>query len=426
MVIFLTGATGFIGRHLASALRAAGHRVIEARRRVSDPALHVAADFTRDLNASDWIPRLANVDCVINAVGILRERGDQTFDRIHTQAPRALFEACVHAGVSRVIQVSALGADTGASGYFRSKHAADEVLASLPLDWTIVQPSVVYGPGGTSARLFTLLASLPVIPLPGRGTQSIQPIHIDDVTAAIVALVSQSDPHSRARVALVGPRKLELREFLTQLRSAIGLRRTRRFGVPMPLMRLMASIAQWLPRSLLDRETLAMLEAGYTADPSVTHSLLGRKPREVSAFVEPRYRDATRQQAQLTWLLPLLRVCIAAVWIWTGIVSLGLYPVEESYALLARVGVDAAFAPLLLYGAALLDFAFGIATLALSRRRLLWLAQMALIVGYTAIITIKLPEFWLHPYGPILKNLPMLVGIYMLYVLEGNEVTRDG
>lgn len=426
MVIFLTGATGFIGRHLASALRAAGHRVIEARRRVSDPALHVAADFTRDLNASDWIPRLANVDCVINAVGILRERGDQTFDRIHTQAPRALFEACVHAGVSRVIQVSALGADTGASGYFRSKHAADEVLASLPLDWTIVQPSVVYGPGGTSARLFTLLASLPVIPLPGRGTQSIQPIHIDDVTAAIVALVSQSDPHSRARVALVGPRKLELREFLTQLRSAIGLRRTRRFGVPMPLMRLMASIAQWLPRSLLDRETLAMLEAGYTADPSVTHSLLGRKPREVSAFVEPRYRDATRQQAQLTWLLPLLRVCIAAVWIWTGIVSLELYPVEESYALLARVGVDAAFAPLLLYGAALLDFAFGIATLALSRRRLLWLAQMALIVGYTAIITIKLPEFWLHPYGPILKNLPMLVGIYMLYVLEGNEVTRDG
>lgn len=426
MVIFLTGATGFIGRHLASALRAAGHRVIEARRRVSDPALHVAADFTRDLNASDWIPRLANVDCVINAVGILRERGDQTFDRIHTQAPRALFEACVHAGVSRVIQVSALGADTGASGYFRSKHAADEVLASLPLDWTIVQPSVVYGPGGTSARLFTLLASLPVIPLPGRGTQSIQPIHIDDVTAAIVALVSQSDPHSRARVALVGPRKLELREFLTQLRSAIGLRRTRRFGVPMPLMRLMASIAQWLPRSLLDRETLAMLEAGYTADPSVTHSLLGRKPREVSAFVEPRYRDATRQQAQLTWLLPLLRVCIAAVWIWTGIVSLGLYPVEESYALLARVGVDAAFAPLLLYGAALLDFAFGIATLALSRRRLLWLAQMALIIGYTAIISIKLPEFWLHPYGPILKNLPMLVGIYMLYVLEGNEVTRDG
>ena len=421
MVIFLTGATGFIGRHLASALRAAGHRVIEARRRASDPDLHVAADFTRDLSPSDWIPRLANVDCVINAVGILRERGDQTFERIHDRAPRALFEACVHAGVTRVIQVSALGADTGASGYFRSKHAADAFLTSLPLDWTIVQPSVVYGPGGTSARLFAMLASLPVIPLPGRGMQSIQPIHIDDVTAAITALVSQNDPHNRARVPLVGPKTLELREFLTQLRDAIGLRRTQHLVVPMPLMRLSAAIAQWLPRSLLDRETLAMLEAGNTADPTVTRRLLRREPREVRAFVESRDRHATRQQAQLTWLLPLLRFSIAAVWIWTGIVSLGLYPVEESYALLARVGVDVALAPLLLYGAALVDFAFGIATLALSRRRLLWLAQMALIIGYTAIISIKLPEFWLHPYGPILKNLPMLVGIYMLYVLEGER-----
>ena len=188
-----------------------------------------------------------------------------------------------------------------------------------------------------------------------------------------------------------------------------------------PLMRLSAAIAQWLPRSLLDRETLAMLEAGNTADPTVTRRLLGREPREVRAFVEPRDRHATRQQAQMTWLLPLLRFSIAAVWIWTGIVSLGLYPVEESYALLARVGVDVALAPLLLYGAALVDFAFGIATLALSRRRLLWLAQIALIIGYTAIISIKLPEFWLHPYGPILKNLPMLVGIYMLYVLEGER-----
>jgi hypothetical protein len=86
--------------------------------------------------------------------------------------------------------------------------------------------------------------------------------------------------------------------------------------------------------------------------------------------------------------------------------------------LLERVGVPQAVAPLLLYGAAGLDFLFGIATLALPRRRLLWLAQIALVLGYTAIITIKLPEFWLHPYGPILKNLPMLVGIYGLYVLE--------
>lgn len=417
MVIFLTGASGFIGHHLSSALRAAGHRVIEARRHATDPNQHMEADFTRDLDAASWIPKLAGVDCVINAVGILRERGQQTFQRIHTQAPRALFEACIRSGVQRVIQISALGADTGASGYFRSKHAADQFLASSPLNWTIVQPSVVYGPGGTSARLFTMLASLPVIPLPGSGTQSIQPVHIDDVVAAIVALVSR-EPASRARVAIVGPKPLELRDFLSQLRSAMGLRRAPRIGVPMGFMRLSAGIAQWLPGSLLDRETLAMLDAGNVADPAPTRALLGHAPRDVHAFVEPRYRETTRQHAQLAWLVPLLRFSIAAVWIWTGIVSLGLYPVEESHALLARVGVSGALSPFLLYGAAFLDLAFGIATLALRRRRFLWLAQIALIVGYTAIISIKLPEFWLHPYGPILKNLPMVAAIYMLYVLE--------
>ena len=174
MRILLTGATGFIGGHLAGALRAAGHRVLEVRRRATDPANHIEADFARDVNAAFWRDKLAGVDCVINAVGILREHGEQTFERIHTRAPRALFEACAQSGVRRIIQISALGADDGTSGYFRSKHEADLYLATLTLDWTIVQPSVVYGPGGTSARLFTMLASLPLIPLPGEGRQALE------------------------------------------------------------------------------------------------------------------------------------------------------------------------------------------------------------------------------------------------------------
>lgn len=416
MHFLLTGATGFIGRHLAQALRAKGHRVVEVRRVVTGPD-QVQGDFTRDLKAEDWRDRLGGIDCVINAVGILREHREQTFERIHSLAPRALFEACAQAGVRRVIQISALGADRGASGYFRSKHEADVYVASLPLDWTIVQPSVVYGPGGTSARLFTMLASFPIIGLPGKGEQQVQPIHIDDLTEAIVRIVDAPNTH-RERIALVGPEPLPLREFLARLRSAMGLARTLNFPVPLVLMRLGASIAQLSPRSLLDRETLAMLEAGNIADPTPTRELLGRTPRNVETFIDARYRRAIAHEGRLLWLLPLLRVSIALVWIWTGIVSLGLYPVHESYALLAQVDVPTALAPLLLYGAAGLDLAFGIGSLVLARRRLLWLAQIALILGYTIIITLKLPEFWLHPYGPILKNLPMLVGIYMLYVLE--------
>lgn len=424
MIVLVTGSSGFIGRHLTEALRARGHCVIEVRRRVSDSARQVEADFTRDLRPEAWIAKLANVDCVINAVGILRERGDQTFERIHALAPSALFEACARAGVRRVIQISALGADSGTSGYFASKHAADEHLAKLPLDYTIVQPSVVYGHGGTSARLFSMLASLPLVPLPGAGRQLLQPIHIDDLVDSLVRLVEQSEPLPR-RIPLVGPSPLPLRDFLQRLRRAMGLKPTWFLPIPIAFMRIGATLAQISPRSLLDRETLAMLEAGNIADADATRRLLGREPRDVDTFVDANQQSLIAGEARLSWLLPLLRFSIAAVWIWTGIVSLGLFPVEESYALLDRVGVPRSLAPVMLYAAAALDLAFGILMLVLAQRRPLYLLQIAVILGYTAIISWRLPEFWLHPYGPILKNLPMLAGIYLLYVME-ERLTVDG
>ncbi len=184
MNVLLTGASGFIGSHLARALRTAGYVVIEARRDIGDFTAAVPVDFTRDLSARDWLPRLAGVDAVINAVGILRQHGEQTFERIHKRAPQALFTACVAAGVRRVVQISALGADRGVTRYFLSKRAADDYLATLPLEWTIVRPAMVFGPGGSSARLFEMLAHLPLVPLPGRGEQRLQPIHIDDLTEA--------------------------------------------------------------------------------------------------------------------------------------------------------------------------------------------------------------------------------------------------
>jgi uncharacterized protein YbjT (DUF2867 family) len=409
MRILITGASGFIGRRLADALRAAGHSVIAATRR--------HADFTRDVDAAVWQPRLAGVDVVINAVGILREHGRQTFERVHVSAPQALFAACAAAGVRRVVQISALGADRGTSGYFRSKRRADEYLAQLPLDWTIVQPSLVFGIGGTSARLFTMMASLPIIALPGQGRQLVQPIHIDDLVLAITELV-RHDGFARRRVALVGPEALTLREFLARLRHALGFRPARFLPIPLALMHAIATVSQLSPRSLLDRESLAMLEAGNTADPTDTRELLARPPRAVEQFVAGSERKLAAEHAELQWLLPLLRWSIALVWIWTGIVSLGLYPRAASLALLARTGITGILADVALYGAAALDLVLGAATLLMRRRQRLWLAQFALILAYTIIITLELPEFWLHPYGPILKNLPLLACIALLYRLE--------
>src|SRR5918993_1475661 len=244
MIVLVLGASGFIGSAVVDALRAAGHRVIEGRRRSSDALDEdtVAVDFTRDFDAATWRSKLRGVDAVVNAVGILRESGVQTFEALHVRAPRALFAACVDAGVSRVVQLSALGADEHAiSAYHVSKRRAGEFPPAKSIFSAVVQPSLVYGPGGESARLFDTLASLPWIPLPGDGLQRVQPIHLDDVVACIVALLER-ERWRTGRIALVGSEPTTVRGYLAALGRALGRARVRFIRIPYSWVRAAASL----------------------------------------------------------------------------------------------------------------------------------------------------------------------------------------
>ena len=207
--VLLAGATGFIGSRLhCAAARDRHHEVLCAAGARPADVLHMGLQSVDFAQTHRWPTggRCSPVDVVVNAVGILRERGPATFDALHVRAPAALFEACAEEGVKRVVQVSALGADAAAAtAYHLSKREADERLLALPANGIVVQPSLIYGPGGTSAALFTMLASLPVIPLPGGGDQRTQPIHIDDAVEAMVRSSRWQGPAAR-RVALVGPR----------------------------------------------------------------------------------------------------------------------------------------------------------------------------------------------------------------------------
>jgi uncharacterized protein YbjT (DUF2867 family) len=405
-VIFLLGARGFIGARVGRALEAAGHRVIRGQR--------PETDFSR-MDEAGWRQRLRGADVVINTAGIFRESRDATFEAVHVEGPRALFKACAALRLA-VLQFSALGADErAASRFHRTKKQADDALLALDVPSIVLQPSLVYGPGGASARLFVALASLPVVPLPDGGGQAIQPIHVDDVCAAVVAIVERRS-YARTRLPLVGPQPTTLRRFLAELRQAMDLGEARFLGLPSGATQLLASVGSRLGL-LLDRDALEMLRRGNTGDPGPLSALLGRPPRSVRQFVDEDQAKATRTFARLAWLLPLLRFTVALVWIGAGIVSLGLYPVEQSLALLARTGLTGGLAYAALYGAAVLDLVLGIGTL-LMRDRRLWLVQFMLVLGYTVIITVALPEQWLHPFGPITKNLPFLAALLLLYNLE--------
>lgn len=418
MNILLCGANGFIGRRLERELLAAGHVVIRGVR-TRHGCSDIEVDYVRDVTPEAWLPRLAGVDAVINAVGIISEAGDATFDRIHRDSPIALFEACVQAGVRHVVQISALGGadETVLTPYMRSKREADIHMMRLPLRWTIFRPSLIVGVDGESSRMFRTLASLPVLALPGRGKQQVQPVHIDDVCAAIIRALS-SDRRESGIINAVGPAAMSYRQMLEHYRTLMGLDTGWSISIPMPLMRMVATVGSSLPQRLLNPDTLFMLEQGNTADARPFESLVGRALKEPRSWFPSVTPGMLRAEATSSWLRPLFQFALAAVWIITGLLSLGIYPVEDSYALLAQVGLHGTPASLALYGAAVLDIVLGIATLAYPGRWL-WRLQIIIMAGYTVIISFFLPEFWLHPFGPILKNVPILALLIALDATEG-------
>lgn len=272
MNILLTGATGFIGRNIAVALAAAGHRVTPLSRQHG-------FDFAAMTTPAHWLPQLKGIDAVINCVGIIGETGSQRFEPLHTLAPSALFRACEQAGVRRVLQISALGADeTAFSAYHLSKRAADDVLRSLDLDWFVLRPSLIYGKGGKSAELFMRLARLPLIPVIGDGSQKLQPVHISDVVDTVMHSLTSRE--TKKTLDILGTETFTFTEWMQWMRQAQGLPRAPVFHMPFLLALLLSRVARHF-NPMLQPENLRMLQTGYWADVQPLVHFLGRMPLRI-------------------------------------------------------------------------------------------------------------------------------------------------
>jgi nucleoside-diphosphate-sugar epimerase len=425
MHILITGANGFIGNHLLLDLLQMGHEVTGCVRNPQAASIRwpearfIHADFSRDLAIADWLPRLHGVDLLINAVGIIREHGTQRFDRLHRDAPIALFRACAVAGVRRVIQISALGADeTAFSQYHLSKKAADDLLAKLDLDWTILMPSIVYGPGAKSMAFFAAMACLPATPLVDLGEQPVQPVHISDLIRVIRHTIFAGTAF-RQRVEIVGPYPISMRALFEKLRHWLGFGAPRFFSISYDTTCRIAHLAGFLGGTPVNSEAVAMLRRGNTADVSRFEETFGFLPKSLDhTLASVPARDADRWHAGLYFIRPLLGLSIAFVWIFTGIISAFVIPAELSYGLLAKADITGVWAPIMLYGAATTDLLLGFAILARARPGLTGAVQILLILVYTLIISLSQPEQWLHPFGPVTKNVPMIVAILSMMALE--------
>jgi uncharacterized protein YbjT (DUF2867 family) len=291
MKILLTGASGFIGRAVHHALTAQGHTVVRAVRTPSLPS-DIAVDFERDTTPAAWLPRLAGIDAVINAVGIMGGRESQMW-ALHCHTPAALAQAAAQAGVKHFVQVSSLGTDSGVDTvYFRTKLAGEHgIRAALP-SAGIIRPSLVFGLKGASSQLFIQLTRLPIIALPLAGRMLVQPVHGSDVGAGVAAMLAQQIAQPQAAqqtIAAVGTQTVTMADYLKSIASQLGRKPPLclRTVLPMPMLaaQLSAKLAAKLPQHLWTPDTLAMLVAGSQADAEPFVNLLGRLPLPLERFV---------------------------------------------------------------------------------------------------------------------------------------------
>ncbi|MCK5190013.1 MAG: SDR family NAD(P)-dependent oxidoreductase [Methylococcales bacterium] len=428
MNILLTGASGFIGHHILNALEQQNYNVTACCRRPeklvfkSESTRILQLDYADMMTETDWLPHLQNIDVVINCVGIIVESKQQTFQTLHAKVPTALFNAAEQAAVKKVIQISALGADQKAqSAYHLSKKAADDALKNLTMDWYVLQPSIVYGDGAQSMALFHALAALPIHALIDGGEQLMQPVHVSDLVETVVQCL-KPDSVACVTLPLIGPEAISFKYLLEQLRQRLGKKPAVTFSLPGELAQRSVFIGKWLGEPTFNAENIAMLRQGNSANAEPIKQFLGRATKSLQEkLLQSPANQAERWHAGLYFLRPLLRLSIAFLWIWSGVVSIFFFPVEQSYQFLAVSGITGNAAPVMLYGLALMDIVIGLATLTAYRIRPLILFQLTIIFLYTLMITFTLPEFWLHPFGPVLKNIPLLTTLLVYLIIEGEK-----
>jgi len=267
--VLVTGASGFIGRHVCGRLLAAGKRVTGLTRRADAGLVPGVEKAVGDVVTGAGLDAACTgVSAVVHLVGIIREQGSATFDKVHVSGARNVLQAAAAAGVPRFVHMSALGAGPeSGSAYHASKADAEALVREADCAWTIMRPSLVFGPGDDffGGTLKELVTRPPVVPVVGSGKYPFRPVAVSDVADAFARAAGLPDT-AGATFELAGPREYTLRELLLLVRDTLGLKKPL-VNIPLPLMWLGVNLFRLLPDPPVTRDEFLMLLAGNTADP---------------------------------------------------------------------------------------------------------------------------------------------------------------
>lgn len=291
--VLVLGGTGFIGRHAVAALHTAGAQVAIGSRHPSRheatypfAALHLVR-FEHLLQPDAWEPLLKEVDVVVNCVGILRQRPNESYDHVHHRAPAALAVACVAAGV-RLIHTSALGLHEGAkSRFLSSKLLGERAIAASGSDYAIVRPSLLDGEGGFGARWLRGLSRSPVHFIPRGARGGIAAMAATDLGEGFAALAALSSLGEHREVELGGTRRYGYAEYLRELRADYTVTRALQIPLPNWAARLGAHVCDVLHFSPFSYGHWILLQRDNMPVPNRLPELLGREPLSIRSIFNP-------------------------------------------------------------------------------------------------------------------------------------------
>ncbi len=310
-LVTIYGGSGFLGRHLVRALAMRGWRIRVAVRR-PELANHLQPlgivgqihAVQANLRYPESVARAAEgADALVNLVGILFERGRQTFDGVQAEGARAIAEAAAREK-ARLVHVSAIGADAASrSAYARSKAAGEAAARAAVPQAVIFRPSIVFGPEDHFFNRFAAMARVaPALPLIGGGHTRFQPVFVGDVAAAIAAtLDDKAKPGTTYELG--GPEVKTFKELMELMLAEID---RRRLLVPLPfaLARLQALFLEFLPTPPLTRDQVRLLATDNVVSAEAerdARTLAGLKiaPTALAAIL-PSYLWRFRKAGQFT------------------------------------------------------------------------------------------------------------------------------
>jgi uncharacterized protein YbjT (DUF2867 family)/parvulin-like peptidyl-prolyl isomerase len=292
-VVTVFGGTGFVGRYVVSRLAAAGASVRVVTRHPqrayflkTHGSVGQIVGIRGEYGSAAQIERLVSgSDIVVNCLGILFEKGKNTFARLHTEYPAWIGQACAAAKVRTLIHISALGINESASKYAKSKLSGEEALHKAFPSATVLRPSVIFGPEDNFFNQFARLSRLlPFLPLFGGGKTKFQPVYVGDVAEAVFEAAVQEEARGRV-YELAGPEILTFRQVYEQIFS---ITKTPKFLLPIPwgLARAQAVIFSLFPKPLLTSDQLISLQTdNVVTKGSLTLSDLGLVPTALHSIL---------------------------------------------------------------------------------------------------------------------------------------------